>query len=75
MNNKNGAIWFLASCIEFYKDEKGLTGKEAFNYLRETGAIGFIVDCWEGLHMTSHLYVIDSIDEFIRNHSPTSSVM
>ena len=63
-----GEIWFLASCIELYKDEKGISGKEAFNYLRKTGAVGFIVDCWEGLHTTSPSYIIDCIDEFVRNH-------
>ena len=63
-----GEIWFLASCVEFYKDEKGLKGQDAYEYLRNTGAISYIIDCWEGLHMTSPQYVIDSIDEYIRNH-------
>jgi hypothetical protein len=61
-----GEIWFLASCVEAYKDEKGLTGRAAYNYLRETGAVEYITDCWEGLHMTSPQYVIDSIDEYIK---------
>jgi hypothetical protein len=60
-----GDIWFLASCVELYKDEKGMTGREAYNYLRKTGAARYITDCWEGLHMTSPQYVIDSIDEYI----------
>lgn len=68
MTDLKGEIWFLASCVEFYKDEKRMTGQEAFNYLRKTTAIDFIIECWEGLHMTSHLYVIDSIDEYIKNN-------
>jgi len=60
-----GEVWFLASCVEVYKDAKGLTGREAYNYLRETGAVGFIVGCWEGLHTTSPQYIVDSIDEYI----------
>ena len=64
----NGEIWFLASCIEFYKDEKGLTGSETYDYFRETGAFDYIVNGWEGLHMTGHSYVIDAIDEYIRTH-------
>lgn len=64
-----GEIWFLASCVEFYKDEKGLSGQEAYNYLYKTGATDFIIQCWQGLHMTSPLYVIDSIDEYITTHS------
>ena len=62
-----GEVWFLASCIEFYKDEKGLSGKEAYNYLKSNGALNFIISCWDGLHMTGPLYIIDSIDEYISN--------
>ena len=67
MNEWKGEVWFLASCVELYKDEKGLSGQDAYNYLRQTGAVDFIINCWDGLHMTGPLYIIDSIDEFIRN--------
>jgi len=63
-----GFIWFLSSCVELYKDEKGMSGKDAYNYLSKTGAVNFITDCWEGLHTTSPEYIIDSIDEFIKNN-------
>ena len=64
-----GKIWFLATCVELYKDEKNMNGKDAFNLLRKTGAVDFITGCWEGLHMTSPSYIIESIDEFIKNNS------
>ena len=67
MTKQKGEIWFLASCIELYKDKKGLSGQEAYNYLLNSGAVKFIINCWEGLHMTGPLYIIDSIDEFIEN--------
>ena len=67
MNKQKGEIWFLASCVELYKDEKKLNGREAYNYLRKTGAVKFIIDCWDGLHMTSPYYIIDNIDEYIKN--------
>jgi hypothetical protein len=54
---------------EAYKDEKGLTGREAYSYLLKTGAIRYILDCWDGLHMTGTQYVIDSIDEYISTHA------
>ena len=69
INTPKGEIWFLASCIEFYKDEKGISGQEAYNYLRKANAIDFIINCWEGLHTTSPAYVVESIDEFISNNA------
>ena len=65
MVTPKGEIWFLASCVEFYKVEKGMSGQEAYDYLRKTNAVDFIINRWEGLHMTSPLYIVDSIDEFI----------
>ena len=65
MITPKGEIWFLALCVELYKIEKGLNGQEAYDYLRKNNAVDFIINRWEGLHMTSPLYVVDSIDEFI----------
>jgi hypothetical protein len=58
-------LWFLAFCVEIYKHEKGMTGQEAYNYLADSGATEYIVECADGLHMTGSLYIIDSIDEYI----------
>ena len=66
MNKPKGEVWFLASCIEIYKEEKGMTGKEAYNFLLKSGAVDFITKYWEGLHTTGPLYIIDSIDEYIQ---------
>jgi hypothetical protein len=73
MENIKGEVWFLAFCVEIYKDEKGMSGQEAYNYLRKTGAVDYIIDCWEGLHMTGHLYIVDCIDEFIKNNAECPS--
>jgi hypothetical protein len=68
MSKTKGEVWFLASCVELYKDEKKISGTEAYKYLRDTHALGFVIDCWEGLHMTSPAYIVDSIDEYVRTH-------
>jgi hypothetical protein len=68
MTKPKGEIWFLASMVEAYKSEKELTGREAYNYLSETGATRYITDCWECLHMTSPQYAIDCIDEYLQTH-------
>ncbi|MDR3296064.1 MAG: DUF3791 domain-containing protein [Clostridiales Family XIII bacterium] len=72
MNKTKGEIWFLASCIELYKSEKGVSGQEAYKYLRDTGALSFVIDCWDGLHMTSPAYIVDSIDEYVETHRNTA---
>lgn len=67
-------VLFLGYCIEIYKAEKKMSGQNAFNYLYSTGATNFIFSCYESLHTTGHLYIIDSIDDYIRNNSQDKSV-
>ena len=69
MNTIKDEVMFLGFCVEIYKAEKNMSGQDAFNYLYRTGATGFIERCYEGLHTTGHLYIIDSIDEYIKNHA------
>ena len=66
-------VLFLGFCVEIYKAEKKISGQKAFSHLYRTGATDFIRDCYEGLHTTSPLYIIDSIDEYINNNAPVSS--
>ncbi|MDR1733953.1 MAG: DUF3791 domain-containing protein [Oscillospiraceae bacterium] len=70
----NGETWFLASCVELYKTSKHLSGREAWDYLRRTGAARFIISCWEGLHTTAPSYILDSIDGYIAAH-PTGEAV
>ncbi len=67
-------VLFLAFCVEIYKTEKNMSGQDAFNYLYSTGATSFIESCYEGLHTTGHLYIIDSIDDYIMTHSKSRGV-
>jgi hypothetical protein len=69
MNTISNEALFLGFCVEIYKMEKKLSGQDAFNYLYRTGATDFIISCYDGLHTTGHLYIVDSIDEYIETHS------
>ena len=73
MIKPQGETWFLASCVELYKDAKGWSGRDTWRYFRETGAVDFIIGCWDGLHTTGPLFIIDSIDEYIKNHAENAT--
>ena len=73
MTTIKNEVLFLGFCVEIYKIEKKMSGQDAFNYLYRTGATDFIKNCYEGLHTTGHLYIIDSIDEYIKTHSQNQS--
>jgi len=61
-------VWFLALCVELYKEAKEMSGQQAYNFLSENGAIDYITDCADALHATGDKYIVDSIDEYIKAH-------
>ena len=69
MNIIENEVLCLGFCVEIYKSDKSMSGQDAFYCLYRTGATDFIRRCYEGLHMTGHLYIIDSIDEYIKNNT------
>jgi hypothetical protein len=68
-------IWFLALCVELYKQAKGISGKEAFDLLARTGAADYITDCADSLHTTGHLYIIECIDEYLMSHGQNAAAV
>ena len=60
---------FLIYCADIYKDNKGLSGKELSQLFNKYNIWNFIYECYEPLHTTGELYIINDIDEFIKNRA------
>lgn len=56
---------FLIYCIELYKTEKKLSGKEVSSLFSSYGVWEYIYDCFEALHTTGEQYIINDIDQYI----------
>ncbi|GHU16630.1 hypothetical protein FACS1894163_06300 [Spirochaetia bacterium] len=58
-------IDFLIYCIEIYKSEKELSGKEVLDLFDTYGVTEYIVDCYEILHIEGNQATISRIDDFL----------
>ena len=56
---------FLIYCLEMYRAEKNLTGKQAIDLFKQYGIIDYVMSCYEALHTTGTNYIIEDIDLFI----------
>ena len=56
---------FLIFCIEQYKSEKNLTGRQVMDLFRKYKISEYIVSCFEALHTTGTNYIIEDIDLYI----------
>ena len=57
--------YFLSFCIEQYKNEKHLSGKEAAEVLERYGVLDYLAEHYEMLHTQSRQWLMEDIDEFI----------
>lgn len=57
---------FLIFCIEIYKLQKQLTGKETINLFSKYRVQDYISNYYEALHTTSEKYIVNDIDLYIK---------
>lgn len=59
---------FLIYCLQLYANSKNLSGKQLVDLSKEKGLFQYIYTCYDSLHTTGDLYIIDSVDTFLKNH-------
>ena len=58
--------FFLAFCIEQYMNEKRLSHEEAMSLLTKCGVLDYLAAHFEILHTQSRQWIIEDIDEYIK---------
>ena len=56
---------FYIFCIEVYKREKGLTGKQTIELFEKYDVESYVIDLFELLHIHGNAYIIKDIDDYI----------
>jgi hypothetical protein len=60
---------FLVYCIEEYRAEKNLTGKEVIDLFSKYSVCEYIKSFYGALHTTGAKYIVDDIDLYIRSRA------
>ena len=58
---------FLVLCIEEYKNQKGLSGKEVMALFHRYAVCEYIQSFYEVLHTTGTKYIVSDIDLYIQS--------
>ena len=66
INTTQKELKFIAYCVEIYKQEKGLTGKEVAALFTKYNIWSYIYECYGALHTTGPQYTINDIDSIIQ---------
>ena len=61
---------FLVFCLEMYKAEKHLTGKQVIELFKQYNITDYVLSCYEALHTTGTNYIVEDIDLFIEARQP-----
>lgn len=58
---------FLSWCIEEYAAEKNLKGRDVANLFSQKKVLDFLGEHYEILHTQGKAYIIETIEDFIKN--------
>ena len=58
---------FIVLCIEEYKNEKRLSGKEVMDLFTRYFVCDYIRSFYEVLHTTGTKYIVDDIDLYVKS--------
>ena len=64
-DNQNDISYFVAFCVEQYKNAKHLNGKDAMTVLDSYGVLDYLAENYKTLHTQGYQWILDDIDEFI----------
>jgi len=64
-SNEQKRLTYFAFALEVFKEHKGISGKEAYRLLRETGADTYIYDLYEILHVHGNNYLIEELESYL----------
>ena len=56
---------FKVFCLECYKSEYKMKGKDAFHLFKEYGVLDYLGEFYDVLHSYGHQYLVQDINEFI----------
>jgi hypothetical protein len=56
---------FLIYCLEIYRANKNMTGKELMRLFEKYDVMDYILSGYGALHTTGTLYIVDDIDRYI----------
>ena len=58
---------FIVLCVEEYKNQKGMTGKEVMELFNKHSVCEYIKAFYEVLHTTGTKYIVNDIDLYIKS--------
>lgn len=65
MSRDNDISYFVAFCIEQYKNAKGMDGADVASLFFSTGVSSYLAENFEVLHTQSRQWLLEEIDDII----------
>ena len=65
---------FKVFCLESYKAVHGLSGLKAYEIFIKYNVFDYITKCYDVLHSTGRLYIVEDIDDYILHHNSSGSM-
>lgn len=67
--HNDDVAYFIAFCIEIYKQAKNKRGSEVSQLFCDSGLMDFLAENYEAIHSQSHNWILAEIDEYLSHTS------
>lgn len=57
--------YFIAFCIEIYKNDKKMRGRDASQLFNQTGLTEFLAENYEPIHTQSPQWILEELNKYI----------
>lgn len=61
--------YFMAFCVETYKNANGMNGADVSRLFSDTGLTEFLADNFEPIHTQSPQWILEEINDYLSNHN------
>ena len=64
-------IYYYTMCVSAFSEKKGISQRDAFNYLYDHHGMEFLIDCYDAEHTLSLDDAVDDLTMVCRNNGGT----
>lgn len=66
-SHTDDVAYFVAFCVEMYKNAHNLAGADASGYLSEHGVMDYLAEHYDVLHTQSPAWILEEIESYIQD--------
>jgi hypothetical protein len=75
MDKKKGLVTFLMFCVDGYAEHRGISERNSFDTIFDSGALDYLIRFYDILHTQSGDFIIEDVADYINKAKLSDQVL